>query len=71
MQVMDIVLYQDLSTLNDNHDAAVKRFQIHRKDVDFFYRGNLNRRVLYHYYMLRLKMEFVRYQKDIRVFWKY
>jgi len=71
MQVMDIVLHQDLSTMNDNHTAAIKRFQIHRKDVNVFYQGNFNRRVLYHYYMLRLKMEFVRYQKDIRVFWKY
>lgn len=71
MRVMDITLHQNLSTMNDNLDAAIKRFQIHRKDVDIFYRGNLHRRILYHYYMLRLKMEFVRYQKDIRVFWKY
>lgn len=71
MRVMDITLHQNLSTMNDNLEAAIKRFQIHRKDVDIFYRGNLNRRILYHYYMLRLKMEFVQYQKDIRVFWKY
>lgn len=70
MEVLETTLNQNFSSSSDTKEKSKIRFKIFKKDINVFYRHGFKDRCMYHYIILRKKVNFLHRFHDLSaIFW--